>query len=168
MKKTSLLLFTLFLLKTMVGQKLPTFELSDEWQAKIEKLSPNEVRIKTVKKNKVLVFSLHTGYQHWVIPHTAAVIRIIGEKSQAFEITASYDIATFSKKNLKKYDAIILNNTCSIGDKRNLFWDALKEDTSLTDAQRLKRAKKLERNLLKYVKKGKRLVILHGGILLPL
>jgi len=47
----------------------------------------------------------------------------------------------FEKKNLKKYDAIVLNNNCSIGDKRNLFWDALKENNALNDKQRGEKAK---------------------------
>ncbi len=164
MKKSIALFFALLCIGTLVGQDLQSFELTEEWQTKIEKIAPKKARVNTERKKKLLVFSLHTGYEHWVIPHTEAVVRIIGEKSKAFEITVSYDIASFDKKNLKKYDAIVLNNNCSIGDKRNLFWDVLKEDASLTNAQRVRRSKKLENNLLKYVKKGHGIMVLHGGI----
>ena len=150
----------------ITGQDMQPFDLTNEWLVKIENIAPSIARIPLAKKKKVLIFSLHTGYEHWTIPHTEAVMKMIGNKSKAYEMQTSKDIKAFNMKNLKKFDVIILNNNCPIDDKRNLFWDKLKEDESLNDKQRLKKADKLEQNILKYVKKGGGLMALHGGIIM--
>ena len=67
-------------------------------------------------------------------------------------------------KNLKKYDAVVLNNTCSKGDHRNLFWDKLRADSDADSALLMKQAMQLEANLLKYVEKGGGLLLLHGSV----
>ncbi|NMH89742.1 ThuA domain-containing protein [Flavivirga algicola] len=147
------------------AQNLSELDLTEDWLAKIEKLAPSKPRIQTNFKKQILVFSLHTGFEHWTIPHTEAIIKLLGDKSNAFEVTISYSISSFEKKNLKKYDAIVLNNNCSDRAKRNLFWDAL-ANASLSDKKRLKKAEELENNLLQYVKKGHGLMVLHGAIVM--
>lgn len=167
MKKPTILLFYLAILFwgcNTGAQSLPAFELSEEWLAKIEKIAPAQPRIAVQEKRKVLIFSLHTGYEHWTIPHTEAVVKLLAEKSGTFEVTTSKDIREFEKRNLQQYDAVVLNNNCSQRERRDIFWDVLSEDASLTDEQRLKKVQKMEDNLLQYVRKGGGLVILHGGI----
>jgi len=112
------------------------------------------------------LFSLYTGFQHWVIPHADEVITILGSKSGAYEVVRSVDVRMFEKKNLRKFDAVVLNNNCSVGDRRNLFYDALAKDSTRTEEQCLKLAAELETNLLEYVKKGGGLAVLHGGIVM--
>jgi len=146
------------------AQGLPEVNLDNEWKAKIQSLAPEKTSFPSSKKKNILVFSLHTGFKHWVIPHTEEMIKIIGEKSGAFTVIGSKDITEFEAKNLKKYDAVILNNTCSIGDHRNIFWDKLKENTSTDSASLMKKAIELENNLLSYVEKGGGLFVLHGGV----
>ena len=155
-----------FLLSAQISlaQGLPEVTLDEQWKAKIQSLAPQKTRFPSNKKKHVLVFSLHTGFKHWVIPHTEEMIKIIGEKSGSFTVTGSKDILEFEGKNLKKYDAVILNNTCSIGDHRNLFWDKLKENTAVDSTTSMKKAIELENNLLAYVKKGGGLFVLHGGV----
>lgn len=147
------------------SQDVKEFEFSETWLSKIEQIAPNEKSIKVVDKKNILIFSLHTGYDHWTIPHTEAVIKMLAEES-GYSVTTSKDIDVFEKKNLKKFDVIVLNNNCSIGDKRNLFWDVLKDKPSLNDKQKAKQALKLENNLLNYIKKGHGLMVLHGGIVM--
>ena len=67
----------------------------------------------------------------------------------------------FIKKN---YDAIVLNNNCSVGPRRNMFLDQLDNDESLSVKERIKTAARLEANLIKFVKKGKGLMVVHGAI----
>ncbi|MEZ5042873.1 MAG: ThuA domain-containing protein [Saprospiraceae bacterium] len=148
------------------AQSLPEFELSKEWLSQIEKMAPSKPRIAVNGKKNILIFSLYTGFKHWTIPHTEAVIKLLAEQSGAFTVTVSNDIQAFEKKELKKFDAIILNNNCSIGDRRDLFWDKLQEDTTLDDQGRLKKAQQLEKNLINYVRKGGGLMALHGGIVM--
>lgn len=146
------------------SQSLSSFELSKEWLTKIEKIAPEGKGLK-VKKN-ILIFSLHTGFNHWTIPHTEAVMKLIAEKSNDFNVTVSKDISVFDKKNIKKFDAIILNNNCSDRERRDLLWDALQSDSNLSEKQRLKKAKKLENNLLNHIKKGNGVMMMHGGIVM--
>ncbi len=168
MKKKSLLAcITVFILGNSLieAQNLDEFDLTEGWLTKIEKIAPSKPRIPTSFKKQILVFSLHTGFKHWTIPHTEAVIKLLGDKSKAFEVTISHSISSFEKKNLKKYDAVVLNNNCSNRAKRDLFWDAL-ADAPISDKKRIKKAKKLENNLLEYVKKGRGLMVLHGAIVM--
>ncbi len=146
------------------AQSLPEIENSAEWRAKIEQLSPNKTTIKTNKKRKILVFSLFTGYKHWIIPHTSQILKILADKTGAFEVIETTDIQLFSKKYLKKYDAVILNNTCSKGDNRNIFLDVLLENKTLTEAEQKVKAAEYEANLINYVAKGGGLMLIHGGI----
>lgn len=152
---------SIFSLNFACGQSLPEVTLDQVWKDKIQGLAPDKATFPANKK-KVLVFSLHTGFDHWVRPHTEEMIKILGEKSGAFSVTASKDISMMELKNLKKFDVLVLNNTNSKPDHRNLFWDKLKEsgaDSSVV----MQQAMELEANLRKFVKKGGGLLILHGG-----
>lgn len=154
---------SIFSLNLACAQSLPEVTLDQAWKDKIRSLAPEKATFPAKKKN-ILVFSLHTGFNHWVIPHTEEMIKILGEKSGAFTVVGSKDISEFEAKNLRKYDAVILNNTCSKPDHRNLFWDKLKENTSVDSATSMKKAQELEANLLDYVTKGGGLLLLHGAV----
>ncbi len=151
-----------------LGQKksLDPIPLDDAWKQKIYQLAPDTPTAPVSKKHKVLLFSLFTGFQHWVIPHADEVIRILSEKTNAYEIVKSVDISMFEKKNLKQFDAVVLNNNCSKGDRRDLFYDALIANTALNEADKIKKAAELESNLMNFVKKGGGLAVLHGGIVM--
>ena len=148
------------------AQKMEPFAVTEAWKAQIEKLAPAKTTFPAKKKHKILLFSLFTGFDHWVVPHTAAVVEILGQKSGAFEVVSSNDIAMFEKNNLKQFDAVVLNNNCSIGTNRDLFRDKVSEDKSLPEVKVIAKAKELEENLLNFVKKGGGLVALHGGIVM--
>lgn len=146
--------------------QMEEFALTGEWVRKIEKLAPVKAEVQPKKHHKMLVFSLFTGYDHWVIPHTNAVMKVLGEKTGAFEVEVSTDIFKFERENLKNYDAIVLNGTCSVGPRRDLLLDVLDQDKSLTNDQRKKKAAELESNLIEYVKKGGGLMVVHGAIVM--
>ncbi|NHF61233.1 ThuA domain-containing protein [Flavobacteriaceae bacterium TP-CH-4] len=166
MKKVFVAILLFPTTNTSYSQDLEPFELADSWISKISAMVPTGTEISDREKKKVLIFSLHTGYEHWTLPHTEAVMKILAEKSGDFKVTTSKDIVAFKKENLARYDALILNNNCSIHDRRNLFWDVLKNDGSLTDEQAWDRAAQLEANLLDYVRTGGGLVLLHGAIVM--
>ncbi len=149
-----------------VAQSLESFPVTDSWKAQIEKLAPAKATFPAKKKHKILLFSLFTGFNHWVVPHTAAVVEILGQKSGAFEVVSSNDIAMFEKNNLKQFDAVVLNNNCSINPRRDLFYDKLREDKSMPEDKVIAKAKEMEENLLSFVKKGGGLLALHGGIVM--
>lgn len=150
----------------MVKAQIKEFKCNEAWVKKIEKIAPAEPQVKPKKSYKVLVFDRFTGYNHWVTPHTTEVIKVLGEKSGVYETVVSKDPFAFESKNLKKYDAVVLNNNCSIGPRRNQFLDMLDEDTNLSEEQKIKEAAKLENNLIKFVKKGGGLMVMHGAIVM--
>ena len=145
------------LASSVVAQQLPEFELTKEWEAKIEAFAPELPLAEPKKKRLALVFNLITGYNHWCTPHMSEVARIMGEKSGAYDVVVSDDIAHFEKENIRKFDAIILINNCSKNPRRNLFFDKLGD---------MKKAKELETNLIDHVAKGNGLVGFHGAILM--
>ncbi len=163
------LLLTIVLLSSFSlirGQRFQSFELNSEWKEKIESMVRVQKKTYTKKKKKLLIFSLHTGYQHWTIPHTEAVMQIIAQNSGAFEVTLSKDYTVFYKNKISKFDVIILNNTNSHGERRDLFWDIFNKDATLSIKQKTKKAKELEDNIIQFVKKGKGLMLLHGAIVM--
>ena len=166
MNKKIVLVALMSLVVFATKAQLKEFPCTDEWIQKIEKLAPEKAEVPVQKKHKVLVFSLFTGYNHWVIPHTNAVMKVLGDKTGAFEVEVSTDIFRFEKKSLKNYDAVVLNSTCSVGPRRDLFMDVLDKDESLSDDQRKAKAVELENNLLNYVKKGGGLMVVHGAIVM--
>ena len=121
--------FFLFLMANlyMHSQSLQKFELDATWKNKIKSMVDSQPTVKYKKQKKVLIFSLHTGYKHWTIPHTEAVMQIIAEHNTFFEVTVSKDITHFEKAQLSKYDVVVLNNNCSDRQRRDMFWDVLKQ-----------------------------------------
>ena len=167
MKKIKILLLNISLLfstVTVLGQSLESFKPDKAWISKIEALAPSQTTVKNVSKKKILVFSKAPGFYHWTIPNNVEMLKILAKKTNAFEVHIGYDISNFEKKNLKRYDAVILNNSNPSGPKRDLFSDLLQQNTSLTDQQIAQKASEYERNLINYITKGGGLMILHGAI----
>ncbi len=146
------------------AQGLEEVELNSAWMDKIRELAPEEPAVKPVKVPRILVFTLSTGYQHWVVPHTTALTEILSAKTGAFMMDQSADIQVF--EDLKGYDAVLLNNNCSAGERRDLFWDELGKNKDLTDKEHDKKAARLEKNLIEFVKRGGGLMVVHGGIVM--
>ena len=147
----------LFTANSLWGQSLPKVPLDDAWKARIQNLAPATPTVKPSANHKVLVFSQCTGYRHWVLPHTAEMLKILTEKSGVCHVVLSSDINQFSKDNLKNFKAIILNNNCSKSPRRHLFLDVTKDE---------KKAVELEENLIDFVANGGGLVGIHGSIVI--
>ena len=164
MNKYLLFITLLIFVHGLNGQDLKPFEVTDEWLSDLHNIIPSSLTIKVNEKRNLLVFSLYTGFEHWTIPHTEAVLKELGNKFDNLNISSSTDIKIFEKAQLKKYDAIILNNNCSIGPRRNLFLDVLDSNPDLNAKEKNTKAQKLERNLLEYVENGGGLMVLHGAV----
>ena len=149
-----------------------------EWIEKIERLAPAQATAKPAGKHAVLLFSLTTGFQHYVRPYVSEIIKILAGKTGAFTVVESTDIESFAPENLAGFDAVILNNNCPDRKHRDIFLDVLSNQVDksikdigltykdLTEEQRKQKAAKLERYLLNYVAGGKGLVSIHGSIAL--
>jgi type 1 glutamine amidotransferase len=158
----------IFLLLTMASisaqsQSLEAPKIDEEFLAKIESLAPAKAKIQAPKR-KLLVYSQHTGFYHWTIPHNDELLKIMAKKSGAFEVHIAHDIDSFEKKNLKQYDAVIFNNCNPSGPKRDLFYDLLKMRSSLSENEIEAKAKVYQQNFMDYIAKGGGLFIMHGAI----
>ncbi len=149
-----------------------------EWIEKIRKLAPEKPTAPPKAKRKVLLFWLHTGFDHKVIPSVNEVFKVLAEKSKAFELTLTLDIEMFAPEKLAAFDAVVLNNNCSQGPGRNMFLDVLSGNIKgqhkalgdkykgLGDKERKAKAATLEKSLLDYVAGGKGIVGVHGAVVL--
>ncbi len=164
MKKITTLLMLSIFIYAAHAQK--PFKCTPEWVQKIEKIAPAKAEVQAAKTRKILIFDRFTGFDHWVIPHTSEVIKVLGQKTGAYEVRITKDVFCFEKSNLKNYDAVVLNSTCSKGPRRDLILDALDIDTSMGDAEKKAKAAELEANLIDYVKKGGGLMVTHGAIVM--
>ncbi|MEQ8881076.1 MAG: ThuA domain-containing protein [Cyclobacteriaceae bacterium] len=163
MKKITSIVLILLFTGSIYAQGQKPFDIDDAWLAKIESIAPSSARIKAEVRN-ILVFSQHTGFNHWTIPHNNEMLKIMAKKSGAFNVTIAKDVDTFEKENLKQYDAIILNNSNPSGPDRNLFADLLNQNSSLDEHTISKLAAQYENNLIDYVAEGGGLMIMHGAI----
>jgi len=153
--------FCLFLLMSfemmpLEAASLKPLKITPQWKAGMEKRMPASPRCTPKAARKVLLFSLSTGFQHWVTPHTDFIIKLLGEKTGAFQVVQSKDIEMFRSESLNSFDGVILNNTCSRGPGRNLFLDVLGDNKPGAAA--------LEKNVLDFVAGGKGLAAIHGAI----
>jgi type 1 glutamine amidotransferase len=149
---------------SLYAQDLEPFALDQSWKDMIWGLAPGEPTVEPIRVPRILLFTLSTGYQHWVVPHTTAVLEVLSSKTGAFEMDQRADVRVF--EDLEGYDAILLNNNCSADERRDLFWDALGKEGGLNDEERESKAARLERNLIGFVKHGGGLMVIHGGIVM--
>jgi len=168
MKKLFAILLTVLFSGYSIAQikSLDPISLDKDWKDKIYRLAPEKTQAPVTKKHRVLVFSLFTGFEHWDIPHIDYVVKTLGDKTGAYEVIHSTDVKMFEKNTLREYDAVVLNNNCSIGPRRDLFFDALEGNNEMTDKEKEKKAQQLESNLLNYIKNGGGLFVAHGAIVM--
>ncbi len=90
-------------------------QLTPEQARRIEAAVPQEARVAPKQARRVLIWntpfmeqSPHKGYS---IPQSEYAMRLLGEKTGAFEPVVSDDVALYLPENIKRFDAIILNNS---------------------------------------------------------
>jgi uncharacterized protein len=165
---------TVLLVVAMAGaaraEKVPSAKLdivppTPEWIDSIRQKAPAHPTVAGPKR-ELLVFSLFTGYDHKVIPHVDRVFEVLAEKSGAFAAIVTTELDMLTPERLASFDAIVLNNNCSAGDRRNLFLDELERNAKyqgMSEAERQAKADLLEQSLLEFVSHGKGLVAIHGA-----
>lgn len=89
----------------------PALAQSPEEIQKIQDALPKSATVKPAKKRNLLVFSLATGFKHDSIPYGEKAFELMGEATGAYEATLSKDMSVFEPANLKKFDAVLMNNT---------------------------------------------------------
>ncbi len=155
MKKLTLLAAALIAAALPTHAGMPSFKVTPEWTANIASLAPDTPATPVKTPRKALLFSCMTGFKHWVTPHTAEMVKVLGDKSGAFDVVETDNIDMFTPENIKQFDIIILNNNCSDRKKRDLFWDATQDKA---------KAAALEKSLIDHIAAGAGLVSIHGAI----
>jgi hypothetical protein len=121
-------------------------ELTPEEKAQIEQALPKSAPAKPKKARKILVVHMtrrdgKPSGGHQSIMWANHFLTETGKRTGAFDVTVQNDESAFEADNLKKYDAIIFNNTVGV-----LFEDPT-----------------LRQNLLDFVKNGKGFVGFHAA-----
>jgi type 1 glutamine amidotransferase len=84
---------------------------------------------RTPKKGQLLYMTLSKGYRHASIDLSKQILKEMGEKSGAFELTVTDDVGMFTSENLKKYDAVMFYTSGELPmseDEKNALVDFLK------------------------------------------
>ena len=90
-------------------------QVKDEEIAKIKAALPAKAVAQPAQPRKMLVFWRCETFFHTVIPVANEALKLIGEKTGAFQVTVvTDDYSVFTADTLKQFDAICLNNTTSL------------------------------------------------------
>jgi type 1 glutamine amidotransferase len=66
---------------------------------------------KPPKEGKLLYMTLTKGYHHQTVEVSEPILKEMGEKSGAFQLTVTQDVGAFTKENLKQYAAVMFYTT---------------------------------------------------------
>jgi type 1 glutamine amidotransferase len=142
------------------GQQLPPSTVSPQLARQIEDAAPEKAPAEPARPRKVLVYGRVPTHPESV-PACFKAIDILGRKTGAFQAVASGDPQVFAPDNLKRFDAVVMNNT---HEQRPM----LPLDFQQLDPEQQKAATELEetlkRSLLDFVAGGKGIVGIHGAV----
>ena len=90
-------------------------QVTEQQAERIKAAVPNEAAVKPKQPRRVLIWntpfmdqSPHKGYS---IPQAEYAMKLLGQKTGAFEPVVSDDVAMYLPENLKTFDAIVMNNS---------------------------------------------------------
>ena len=90
-------------------QPLPEDEIK-----KITAALPEKATAKPGKPRRILIFWRCEGFFHGSIPRGNEALRLMGEKTGAYQSVVSDDMAMFDPGKLDPFDAVMFNNTTSL------------------------------------------------------
>lgn len=157
MKYSPLILFALASLAgTFACAQAPPFK--PEMAEKVKAALPTETPAKPKSKRQLLVFSKTNGFRHSSIGIGIEAMRLMGEKTGAFTITATEDENAFEPDNLKKYDGVMFMNTTGA-----VFLPKAMPTDEAGKKAALEKETRLKQSLVDFVKGGKGLMGIHAA-----
>ena len=114
--------------------------VTEDEVAKMRAAMPEKAVVKPERPRVMLVFSLCQGFKHSSIPYWAKALDVMAEKTGAFTVEHSVDMAVFAPETLRRFDVICFNNTTGLS-----FSDAQKDA------------------LMSFIKAGKGIVGIHAA-----
>lgn len=128
---------------------------------KVAEAIPEKALATPKKQRKMLVFSVTRGYRHGSIDIGNVAIKMLGEKTGAYEAVVSNDLANFEADKIKEYDAIcFLNTTMEVFLPAKGQWDKMSDEEKKAATEKDAR---LKENLLNFVKSGGGFVGIHAA-----
>ncbi len=125
----------------VAGSAVPRFSVPPHQKDLIEKALPKKPLVRPRASRRLLIFNLNVGYPgHPSAARSAYAFKLMGRRTGAFEAVSSSDPSVFEPENLKRFDAVLFNNTVG-----NLFTDPA-----------------LRRSLIRFVYSGGGLGGIHG------
>ena len=88
--------------------------LGDRKQQKILAAVPVAASAKASRNRRVLVFYRCEGFVHQSIPYANYALGQIGKQTGTYQVHLADTYEVFTQENLRRYDAIILNNTTGL------------------------------------------------------
>lgn len=85
--------------------------LSDRQKLQVAAAVPDQLAVTPKSDRRILAFYRCDGFIHTSIPHANESVRAMSEKASAFEVDFADTYDVFTRENLARYDAILLNNT---------------------------------------------------------
>lgn len=105
-------------------------------------------------KRTVLVFSKTNGFRHKSIPTGHLALKHLGEKTGAFDVVASEDVAMFDEENLSKFDAV-----CFLSTTGEIFYPKGRKPND----EEKKIGDQRKQNLYDFIKGGKGFIGIHAA-----
>lgn len=130
-------------------------------EEKIAEAIPKETPATPKKKRKLLVFSVTRGFRHGSIDVGKVALKMLGEKTGAYEAVVSDDLENFEAENIKNFDAI-----CFLNTTMEVFLPAKGDWKKMSDEQKKAATEKdarLKENLLGFIKSGGGFVGIHAA-----
>jgi len=122
---------------------------------------PEKPHAKPAEKRRLLVFAVTNGFRHDSIPTGQLLMRLMGEKTGAFEAVVSDDLENFEVDHLRTFDAVVfLNTTGNAFSPSGHEWEQMDEAARTTAKEREERLKK---NLMAFIRSGRGLVGIHSA-----
>jgi len=107
---------------------------------------PAQATAKPAKPRRVLIYNFTRGtYHDEAIAWATRALELMGEKTDAFTTSASFDASVFTPEKLREFDAVVMNNTML-----NVFGPPEVEETRM-------------RALIDFVRAGKGVVGIHAA-----
>lgn len=88
--------------------------VTNEEVTKMRAAMPDKPVIKPERPRVMLVFSLCNGFKHSSIPYWAKALDIMAEKTGAFTVEHSVEMAVFAPETLSRFDVVCFNNTTGL------------------------------------------------------
>ncbi len=154
--RKSFLVCCLCILSSFLASAIPR-----DWVGEVEERVKGIQADKVIKPRKLLVYSVTRGYRHKSIPTGQAALRILGQKTGAYEAVISDDMDNFEPGTIDQFDAI-----CFLNTTQDVFKPAKQEWNTMSPEQRkaaLEKEERLKESLMQFLEGGKGFIGIHAA-----